>query len=259
MELSYESPFFCKVIKTKMIYLINNIHPIDNDFWSQIRLNIKQHLNTYGPKLFYTWHPIKFTMLVEKADYIEIEQKYILSSPNEYEIRNILSREQPELINNTIHHLYSIQKWLDKTNVKLEELNHIVEFGGGFGSTCRLIYELGFKGDYYIYDFPELIEIQKYYLRSKKIQPAVLHNKTMPYNEIPKLCNNIDLFIAQWSLSEANAEDREKVLNFLQSQHFLVAYSEFFGDNDNKEYFAKLTKQPVEAISHLPNHYYIFS
>ena len=40
----------------------------------------------------------------------------------------------------------------------------IVEFGGGYGSMCRLVRKLGFKGRYVIFDLRPILALQKYYL-----------------------------------------------------------------------------------------------
>ena len=42
----------------------------------------------------------------------------------------------------------------------------IVEFGGGYGSMCRLLHKLGFSGQYFIYDLPEFVALQRYFLKS---------------------------------------------------------------------------------------------
>jgi hypothetical protein len=49
---------------------------------------------------------------------------------------------------------------------KVKDHEVIVEFGGGYGSMCRLIYQAGYMGSYIIYDFAHLNLIQDYYLKS---------------------------------------------------------------------------------------------
>jgi hypothetical protein len=46
----------------------------------------------------------------------------------------------------------------------LHDADCIVEFGGGFGSMCRLIGALGFRGRYVIFDLPPVLALQRYYL-----------------------------------------------------------------------------------------------
>jgi hypothetical protein len=46
----------------------------------------------------------------------------------------------------------------------------IIEFGGGFGSMCRLVHALGFRGQHIIFDLPPVWALQRYYLRLHGIE-----------------------------------------------------------------------------------------
>ena len=40
----------------------------------------------------------------------------------------------------------------------------ILEIGGGYGNFCRLLMKRGFAGSYVIYDLPEFLQLQEWYL-----------------------------------------------------------------------------------------------
>ena len=58
------------------------------------------------------------------------------------------------------HHAMS---YVHHTDKKFSDYDQIVEFGPGIGDTCRVINELGFKGNYYLYDLPEVYRISSFY------------------------------------------------------------------------------------------------
>ncbi len=67
---------------------------------------------------------------------------------------------------NAIHHGYHLYRFETQTGVGIQEFGTIVEFGGGYGSLCRLAHRLGFRGKYIIFDLPEQCALQRYYLSS---------------------------------------------------------------------------------------------
>src|SRR5207244_11597755 len=48
----------------------------------------------------------------------------------------------------------------------VDDLACVLEFGGGYGSMCRLFHNLGFRGRYLIFDLPAFSALQRFFLRS---------------------------------------------------------------------------------------------
>jgi hypothetical protein len=106
----------------------------------------------------------------------------------------------------------------------------IVEFGAGIGETARLILDLGFQGDYYILDLPEIGRISNFYLNGRaKVRTSLA--------EIPQRPNT--LFIATWSLSEIPFSYRDEILSHFQAADLLVIFQNRIFDYDNDDYFAR--------------------
>ena len=116
-------------------------------------------------------------------------------------------------------------------NISIGELmcmDTIVELGGGVGDMADVIYKLGFKGKYIIYDFPELGKIQKWYHDELGLTNVVHTDK------IDDLVD-ADLCIATWSLTEMPMDLRDQIVDKIgNTKNWLIAYSnEIFGfDND---------------------------
>lgn len=110
----------------------------------------------------------------------------------------------------------------------LSKLDTIVELGGGIGDMADIIYKLGFKGKYVIYDFPEVGAIQKWY-HDQLGYTNIVH--TSDVNDL----FDADLMIGTWSFTEMPIELRDEIMTKIGgTKNWLIAYSnEIFGiDND---------------------------
>jgi len=116
------------------------------------------------------------------------------------------------------------------TPEKLSKLDKIVELGGGIGEMCDIAYRLGFKGEYKIFDFPELNQIQSYYMSELGNDKAVFASELEDISDA-------DLVIGTWSFTEMPIDLREKLMERLgKSKNWLIAYSNKIFDLDNKRY-----------------------
>jgi hypothetical protein len=136
---------------------------------------------------------------------------------------------------------------------KIRSMKTIVELGGGVGDLCDTVYRLGFTGDYYIYDFPEISKLQEYHLTTAG------HENVKFINSTDSLVAG-DLVVATWSLTEMPLDLRDIVVDKLQdSKEWIVAYSnKIFGiDNDAwiKETFIPKMKNKtceINALDFMP-------
>ena len=82
----------------------------------------------------------------------------------------------------------------------LKEIDVIYDVGGGYGNMCRIIKEMGYTGDYILIDFPELHEIQKFYLENLGLKVSMnIDYQTLDNNLKPK---GNSLLIATHSINE---------------------------------------------------------
>jgi hypothetical protein len=117
----------------------------------------------------------------------------------------------------------------------LKKYNKILEIGGGYGDMCSVVHDMGFEGQYTIFDFPEIHQLQKYYLDKNGVTDV---KYVTDWEDLEKY----DLVIATWSLSEIPLELRENIMSKIgNSTNWLVAYQEnaFSGTLDNSEWFRK--------------------
>jgi len=169
--------------------------------------------------------------------------------------------------NNIIHHAYSLLQLQLSTNSRIDALSTIVEFGGGYGSLARLIFRLGFRGTYIIFDLPEFAALQKFYLSSLDLPNHGTIHWTDSIDEVLSLAPQPDLFVALWSLSETPLALRQLMSpTVLKSRRHLIAYQDRFSGIDNPAYFQELAASisPASvhdfALPHLPgNRYFIAS
>jgi putative sugar O-methyltransferase len=123
------------------------------------------------------------------------------------------------------HHLLTYEKLSGKS---ILDYDQIVDFGAGIGEIARVICDLGFTGDYYINDFPEVYRISNFYLGGRA--KTVNH-----YSEIPQ--NKKTLFIGSWSLSEVPFNYRDEIANHFKGNDFLIIFQNQVFEYSNQPYF----------------------
>jgi hypothetical protein len=209
------------------------------NFWEQIRQQIRSCIDREGCENFTSWFPVRYTMFVEESDGVRSKFAEISADPKFSLWKKILEEEPtfkaqrlpyaPYTTADAIHHFYHIFKFLKTTNYDFTQSKSIIEFGGGYGVVARLIRSIGFAGEYIIYDLPEMLELQKYYLGLHNF-PAKLTNDL---NELP---NEADLLVGLWSLSEAPISLRDHILYNRNFNGYLMAYQNKFEGIDNFEH-----------------------
>jgi hypothetical protein len=111
------------------------------------------------------------------------------------------------------------------------DYEQIVEFGGGVGELARFVRDIGFVGDYYIYDLPEMGVISQFYnMLLRKDIKHVTH-----YSVIPN--NKRTLFVGAWSFSEIPFDYRKEIANHFNGKDFLIVFQSSIWEYDNTHYF----------------------
>lgn len=218
-------------------------------YWDAWRLNLWQHIvNGDNPKRFWEWPCVYHTMLVahwvKSVDYelsrISNRLAKTCSIPHFGPDDDLTG--YPGLSMNLIHQAYHIQQWEQTTGKHINQLDTIVEFGGGYGAMALLCHRLGFSGKYVIYDLPEFSLLQEYYLSQFGLLDKVSWNPAK--NPKPQ---DIDLYIGLYSLSEIPIEDRASGQHPLFAKSYLFLYSGQWESYNNVEWFQerwpKLTKE----------------
>lgn len=177
----------------------------------------------------------------------------------------------PKSSGNLITHALHLSHFLSDMNCKLDSLNTIFEFGGGYGGMCRLIYRVGFLGEYVNLDLPASIKLQQYYLGRTTEEREIAF--LLDGDEFVKRISDEkgrSLFIAAWSISEAPFSLREKVLQAVcaNTEYILIVFQSQHREFDNLDFFAKLVEKNTDYQWNLievpyliiadAKHYYLF-
>ena len=233
-ELFLSKSFRLKVKKLPVIRVIDESESEKN--WISIRNKIRSLIINNRIKTFYDWDILKYYFIVGDNDYIKVEVESIRQSPGFLRYASALQDTNYIKLHNSqyffgsnpnrIHHAYHIQQFEDSTSLNINDFDFIFEFGGGYGNLCHYVRSLGYKGKYVIFDCPELILLQEYYLKnsglkfkmmSKKLR-SMKNNVNYGVSEINILNDlsvnfNRGLFIGTWSISETSLSFREEFLN----------------------------------------------
>lgn len=234
------------------------------------------------PRFFLSWITIRKTMFLSSEEIIGTEFRSVKKTIKN---RNITEDHfgfplpyilWPKMSTNLIHLLYHYFSYEFKTKQHIKTMDLIVEFGGGYGGLCKLIYQSGFSGKYVIYDLPLFSALQKYYLKALGYSVSSSFDKPgkiyciSSLKELKSLMKNTKrsdkrLFIATWSLSESPLSVREAFEPLLkQFNYYLVAYQDQFEQVDNMNYFKRFKSLTgaqhnlLYHLKHIPNSYYMF-
>jgi len=241
------------------------------------------------PREFLRWPIISGTMFAKYADYIMPELNYLKIRPDWTSRWFEAIRESvvghpvpywqcPHSSGNLIHHAYHLAKFEEKTGMTPNATNCIFEFGGGYGSMCRLVHNLGFQGKYVIFDFPAFSALQRFYLESIGFTVRSVNsikmggNGTVCISDLEQLkailSNHIEVndsvFIATWSISEAPIAIRNSIMALLSPfKGFLISYQDWFQEVNNVDFFEnwKAAQGDIEwhqwEIEHIPKNRYL--
>ncbi|KKR03317.1 MAG: hypothetical protein UT31_C0024G0002 [Parcubacteria group bacterium GW2011_GWF2_39_13b] len=251
-----------------------NLKAVENDFKKNLRFDFLRH------------PVIQKTMFIGNKPWVAGELDYIENKFSAKRIKDLLEEDyigKPFInnwkyltSNNSIHHLYHLARYLDKTNSDLNKINSVIEWGGGYGNFAKIFWRLK-KADcaYVIIDLPVFSCLQFIYLgsifgkdkvnfinsRDKKIAEGKIN--ILPISFLKKFKLKGDLFVSTWAISESSAffQDYAVEQGWFDSPHLLLA----FQSSSEKFPFAERIKELVkgnniisEDISFLPGNKYIF-
>jgi hypothetical protein len=242
---------------------MSQLPPIDKDkaplhTWPRHQLSIRRHTAIDDPYSFLSWSTIVATMFVGSGAEFTRDEFNAL----DLRYRNILQEPyfgQPELMRvygtttsgNLIHQAYHLMQFEKSAKVKVEDLDSIVEFGGGYGAMALLCRRLGFIGKYTIIDLSEFSLLQEFYL----FNTIGLQNIELVDSwDGSKM--KADLLMAIYSLSEVSIDYRLHILNSIETKYHFLAHQDLYtlpsGQLvDNVEEFEKVAGR--FNLKHWPN------
>ncbi len=257
--------------------------------WEEFRDGLRSELAAGDPRTFLRWPIIQHAMCLTNSGAVVPEflalrtsgqwarfAPAVVESPTGNPLRFLY---HPQSSGSLLHHCHHIMRFAEVTGADLSSVEMIVEFGGGYGSMCRLLHRLGFRGRYFIYDLPEFSALQRYFLQSLTLpvieasgdfsRPGIylITDLGMLRTAIAATpAEACRAFIATWSLSECQPELRDRFLPLVAAfDYFLIAFQNEFYGVDNHAYFAAFERSTAERIGwwkkrlrHLPGSNYLF-
>lgn len=231
--------------------------------WADNMNRLREHVISGNPREFLRWDVILKTMFVNQARYISTELNFLKNSPEwAARWRPAIAESPvghpppyifyPDSSGNLIHHAYHLAQFEKKSGMRVQDTDFVFEFGGGYGSMCRLLFNLGFRGKYVIFDLPPFAALQKYYLKTigLPVYPSDSFSASLPgvaclsdASELDKViagraASKNPMFIATWSISESPVAVRRAILPLISDfKAFLIAYQANFAEIDNVAFF----------------------
>jgi hypothetical protein len=138
--------------------------------WPRHCHSIRRHVKTDEADRFLCWSTVSATMVVGDVPYVRAEYDRLdaagwLGSLDEPGLGDPPRLPyDPSISGNLVHQAYHLLAWTQTTGLKLADVSSILEFGGGYGALAMLAWRLGFRGDYRLWDLPELELLQQFYL-----------------------------------------------------------------------------------------------
>jgi hypothetical protein len=215
---------------------------IDLGVWGHFKGSINHHLQTDDINNFHRWPVLQQTMIAG-VDEVEVDQ--LIQSPfwsrwNETLGETVLQPNSyyrfPGSSTNNMHHAYSLDVMMKNLNIPLNEFGSVIEFGAGYGNTCRLFKKWGHNKNYNIYDIPELISIQRHYLGANSVNDVTYLSGL---NEISLTDRKNSLFLGLWSISETPRHERQAFLDrldFFGCDYIFLAMGGTFYNENNLEW-----------------------
>ena len=199
-------------------------------FWDFWRHDLWTRAQNEPPDSFMSWPCIYHTMLVDHFDmsgaieHLGLEARWLEATASPNRSLRLALVEQA-------HHL---KRWEDATGKHIEDLDTILEFGGGFGAMVLVAHRLGFTGEYVVCDLPEFVLLQRWFLAR--------HGLGVRHIEAGEPLR-ADVLMGLYSVSEIPFQMRDRVFEAVQAQSYLLLYSSRFADYDNDVYFARFVQR----------------
>jgi hypothetical protein len=215
--------------------------------WEQNIRAMRGHVYTEDIDHFLTWSTVVATMFTGYNGFTDREYREIAQRPDArwmHAIRESWIGLPPafDLDHNTsgnlVHQAYHMHTWSEFAR-EISSVPTIVEFGGGYGSLAYVARRLGFEGMYVIFDIPEMLLLQEYYLSNTVGKEKVFFIPSDNWTgfQLKGILQDA-LVIGMWSLSEAPISIREQFLGMDgKPQSYLFAFQDNWNEINNDSYF----------------------
>ena len=148
---------------------------------------------------------------------------------------------QPTSSPMSMQHGYYLHKMKEHWGIFVprDKIDYIVDVGGGYGNFCRHIKNFGYDGRYTIVDFPEMLDVQRSFLKHNDITNIDFEPLEMD-RLLPKE-GETSLLIATFSINEMPLDVRAVFEpHYNKYDYIYIAHNSHFDGVDNLKYFEEL-------------------
>lgn len=244
-ELSQQFAPNYELIKT------HDISRFVTPLWQGVNAQMEQVFSPAPAFNFLTNPTLKHQMFVEAGGrWLEEQLSFLEKKIPRNRLKTLLMEDlagAPRLMNATyatshtsIHHLYHLIRFADKTGCDFEKIDKVVEWGGGYGNMAKIFRRLKPNSTYCIIDTPIFSTLQWLYLSTvlgveninllRQPGDAVQSGKVnvVPLCFVDHLQLRADLFLSTWALSESSSVAQDYVISrrWFEADHLLLAYQD---------------------------------
>ena len=148
----------------------------------------------------------------------------------------------PKSSGNRINHVFHLAILKENTDIKFKKIKNVFEFGAGYGCMADIFSKINKKINYRIFDTKPVNLLQYYYLKHNNLDAGFQKGKKFYLSsKFENTREKIDLFLANWSLSETPIKFRNKFYHKItNSKYILICFQETFENINNLKYFNNL-------------------
>ncbi len=242
---------------------IENLNPLPDNAphrsWLSHRISLRDNILNKNPEKFITWPVIKATMFIGDFEPIRLQLEWLLENDKQGFWKQAIEENgfgDPEMFDKTsgnlINQAYYLRRWEGYSRY-VNQLNTIVEFGGGYGAMALICNRMGFHGQYTIIDLPEFLLLQEYYLSN--VLDDISNIQFISTFDDYEL--DTDLIISICALSEIDETMKNRFFEQVEFKHHLITFQPDWEDWNNEKYFSdRFNEEPITNI-YFTNHQYL--
>lgn len=204
--------------------------------WDKYRQHIRMHARHEPADEFIKWSTIQATMFMGNVPHIPDETEVLRRGDWERWCKLIedpgigkptFSEEYPHASGQYIHQCYLLDYIEKMTGLDVARIEQVVEFGAGYGSMRKIFAMADFKGHYTMFDLPEMLILQEYYLE-RTLTHEQLEKTHLASYELSTA--HADLILGITSISEMPVPTRDEYLSRITADYyFFVSQPAFYG------------------------------
>ncbi len=205
--------------------------------WDRHRISLTERMKNPDWSDFRTWATVQACLRTGRIPNTDAEWEFVKYTDW---AKHVTINDGTE-----IHQAYALWLFEEVTGRRVADQRVVGEFGAGYGPMAKMILERDYADKYYIYDYPEIIRLQKWYLSD-----SGLDIDKIVFCETPEdweHCSQVDLLISICAMSEAPLEDRWPILD-AQPKSLLIRSQFNWLKINNHEFFIDMAEERYESV-----------